>query len=181
MSTLFLLSSSLTVAFLSPFASRAQRFRVPFSFAKQATAALLPGLLRLKALHNAPVERSSSPGNRGFASRPQIRAKLEGRSWWRLPSGLWHASIFPENRPGQSEVRANTRAKEGVPASLAAGGASGSELIASGRASSGFAGRACVAANERGNGGRGRRRGNAVSHNAPAFPRLEDSPLEKQV
>ena len=39
---------------------------------------------------------------------------LEGRSWWRLPSGLWHASIFPENRPGQSEVRANTRAKEGV-------------------------------------------------------------------
>ena len=35
-------------------------------------------------------------------------------------------------------------------ASLSAGGASGSELIASGRASSGFAGRACVAANERG-------------------------------
>jgi hypothetical protein len=34
--------------------------------------------------------------------------------------------------------------------SLSAGGASGSELIASGRASSGFAGRACVAANERG-------------------------------
>ena len=34
----------------------------------------------------------------------------EGRSWWRLPSGLWHASIFHENRPGQSEVRANTRA-----------------------------------------------------------------------
>ena len=65
-------------------------------------------------LPNAPVVRSSSPGNRRLASRLQVRAKLEGRSWWRLPSGLWHASIFPENRPGQSEVRANTRAKEGV-------------------------------------------------------------------
>ena len=77
-------------------------------------SAPLPGLLRLKVLLNVPVERSSSPGNRGLASRLQVRAKPEGRSWWRLPSGLGHASIFPENRPGQSEVRANTRAKEGV-------------------------------------------------------------------
>ena len=73
-------------------------------------SAPLPGLLRLKVLLKVPVERSSSPGNRGLASRLQVRAKLEGRSRWRLPSGLWHASIFPENRPGQSEVRANTRA-----------------------------------------------------------------------
>ena len=99
-----------TSAFLSPFVSRAQRPRVSLPSAKRVAIAPLPGLSRLKVPLNAPVERSSSPGNRGLASRPQVRAKLEGRSWWRLPSGLWHASIFLENRPGQSEVRANTRA-----------------------------------------------------------------------
>ena len=104
------LHAPLTTAFLSPFASRAQRSRALHPSTKQATGAPLPGLLRLKVLLNAPVERSSSPGNRGLARRLQVRALLEGRSWWRLPSGLWHASIFRKNRPGQSEVRANTRA-----------------------------------------------------------------------
>ena len=104
-------------------------------------------------------------------SQPRSSRRKTGRFEERCPT----RRLFPKTERTRMR-RVGTRKG----ASLSAGGASGSELIASGRASSGFAGRACVAANERGKGGRGCSVGRQPQA-APAFPRLEDSPLKKEV
>ena len=119
--------------------------------------------------------RSTSPGY-ALSCKPRVvsSAHPEERGTAR-GVGYPTRRLFPKaERDGLRRV---ARPK-GRGATLSAGGASGSELIARWRVHRAFA-REHGDATERGNGGRGRRRGNAVSHNAPAFPRREGSPLEK--
>ena len=149
------LQATPSAAFLSPFSLRAQRLRATFSNLERRPSGTLPGPSRLLL---CPVLRwleALLPETKCLASLPLVQATLEGRERddaCRAACGT--RQFFPKtdrararSELGESQ-RGCRRGLEG--ASLSAGGASGSELIASGRASSGFAGRASFAANERG-------------------------------
>ena len=142
----------------SPFALLATRtaatghiFRTP----NRRPSRPLPGPSRLLLGPALRWREALPPETERFASRSLEQAALEGRERddaCRAACGT--RQFFPKtdrararSELGESQ-RGCRRGLEG--ASLSAGGASGSELIASGRASSGFAGRASLAANERG-------------------------------
>ena len=110
-------------------------------------------------------------------------ALLLSQCAWPVRAALWRCrkeprrAAFPKGRAESENGSRRDLKGRGVPASLSAGGASGSELIARWRVHRALPVN-MLTPPKRGN-GKGCRRGNVVPHNAPAFPCTECSPLEK--
>ena len=150
-------------------------FPTPFPSLSRPRASRPDAHPRAKVPQSLVASQSTSPGH-ALPCKPRVvsSAHLNEK---RTARGVGYPTrrLFPKaERDGLRRV---ARPK-GRGVTLSAGGASGSELIARWRVHRAFA-REHGDATERGNGGRGRRRGNAVSHNAPAFPCTECSSSNK--
>ena len=173
------LQAPLTAACLSAFASRAQRPRAPHPIAKQAAFLAPARPLAAESLAqrsgDAKLFSRKQKACKSPSSTCQARRKVVVALAERLVARVDFSqkSTGPERGPSKYESQGG-----GAPASLSAGGASGSELIAKAACSSGFA-------REHGHDAeagkvRGCRRGNVVPHNAPAFPCPEGASLSRR-
>ena len=134
------LQAPLTAAFLSAFALRAQRPRAPHPIAKQAAFLAPARPLAAESLAQrsggaklfSRKQKACKPPSSTCQARRKVVVALAERLVARVDFS--QKSTGPERGPSKYESQGR-----GAPASLSAGGASGSELIAKAECSSGFA------------------------------------------